>query len=77
MRAILNKPYNSHSSPLFHALKILKLKDIYKLQIGMLMKKHNSEKIVLSQRLQKLSNIHEHNTRSQVKTTKKSDKQYL
>ena len=29
MRAILNKPYNTHSSPLFRALKILKLKDIY------------------------------------------------
>ena len=63
-RLILNQPYRSPSSPLFHALKILKLDDIYQLQICRLMHKHHRENIVVSHGLTNLSDLHSHNTRS-------------
>ena len=66
IRCILRKPYMSPSSPLFHSLKILKLEDVYKLQMGQLMQKHHKDKIVLSSRIANLSTIHNHNTRSQL-----------
>ena len=65
VRTILNKPYRSPSTPLFYNLKILKLEDIYKLQIGKLMHKHHTEKIVMTDNLTYLATIHNHNTRSQ------------
>ena len=64
VRCILNKPYQSHSSPLFFSLKILKLEDIYRFQISRLMQKHHKEKILLSHRLTNLTHLHNHNTRS-------------
>ena len=64
VRCILNKPYRSHSSPLFFSLKILKLEDIYRFQISRLMQKHHKEKILLSHRLTNLTHLHNHNTRS-------------
>ena len=64
-RAILYKPYRSPSTPIFHNLRILKLEDIYKLQIGRLMHKHHHRERVMSENLTYLSNLHNHSTRSQ------------
>ena len=67
MRCILHQPYQSHSSPLFHCLKILKLEDVYRLQMGRLMQRHHKNKIVLSKGVESLSAIHNHSTRSLIK----------
>ncbi len=64
IRCILHQPYMSPSSPLFHSLNILKLEDLYKLQMGKLMHKHYKNKTTTSNHLTGLSSIHTHNTRS-------------
>lgn len=64
IRCILHQPYKSPSSPLFHSLNILKLEDVYKLQMGKLMHKHYKNKISTSNHLTSISSIHSHNTRS-------------
>ena len=66
VRCILHKPYRTHSSPLFHHLNILKLEDIYRLQMGRLMQKHHKNKIVLSGSIENLSLLHSHSTRSRL-----------
>lgn len=66
VRCILHKPYQAHSSPLFYQLNILKLEDIYKLQMGRLMQRHHKNKIVLSDSIASLSLLHSHGTRSQL-----------
>ena len=57
----------SRSSPLFLKLNLLKLPEIYELQIGRLMKKQNVKNT--SQNILSLSTVHSYNTRS---TSKKN-----
>ena len=42
LRIICNVPWNTHTTPLFHKLNILKLEDLYKLQISRIMHQINS-----------------------------------
>ena len=68
VRNILNQPYRSHSTPLFHTLELLKLEDIYKLQIGKLMKKKITDGKITNNtttnNLILIASVHSHNTRS-------------
>ena len=59
---MLHQNYMSHSSPLFLKLDILKLPEIYELQIGRMMKKQNIKNT--SQNILSLSTVHSYNTRS-------------
>ena len=67
IRIITGSNYQAHTNPLFNKLEILKLPDIYKLQIGITMhNQKNFEKI--TQPLKNLKFLHEHNTRIRSKT---------
>jgi len=65
VRNITNSSYNAHTNPLFHSKKILKVKDVYKLQVAVFMYKNDKSTLPTS-----LSNIftlnrdfHNYNTR--------------
>ena len=62
IKSMLHQNYMSHSSPLFLKLDILKLPEIYELQIGRLMKKQIIKNT--SQNILPLSTVHSYNTRS-------------
>ena len=64
IRVISNAPYNSHSSPLFKSLKILKLDDIYFLQLAKIMYRINNNTWIGEYDLIKTQSVHEHQTRS-------------
>ena len=67
IRAITHSNYNAHTDPLFKTLSILKLKDVYTLEIGKFMYKHANS--ALPQPLMNMfilnQQIHSHNTRHQ------------
>ena len=67
VKTILKQSYTSHSTPHFHSLQILKLEDIYKLQIGKLMHKIIKNKNTTAESLTPLTDVHTHNTRSRQK----------
>ena len=62
IKTMLWKKYTTPSSPLFHQLGLLKLPEIYDLQIGTLM--FNKIRNNTTQHISSLSEIHSHNTRS-------------
>ena len=63
VKTILKQSYMSHSTPLFHSLQLLKLEDIYKLQIAKLMRKTIINQNTANN-LTPLTKLHSHNTRS-------------
>ena len=63
IRIIMNKPFRSPSSPLFFELKVLKLHELYKFRIAILMFNNKSGKFQMPQSLVPLSNLHTHDTR--------------
>ena len=63
IRTICSKPKLEPSSPLFYQLKMLKLNDIYRLQISKLMYQLKSQRSFGENSLIKVSEIHNHNTR--------------
>lgn len=65
IKTILHEKYTSPSSPLFHKLTILKLPEIYDLQVSKLMKNQFNKNTF--QNLNSLSTVHSHNTRSSSK----------
>ena len=65
IKSMPHQNYMSRSSPLFLKLDILKLPEIYKLQIGKLMKKQIVK--YTSQNILPISTVHSHNTRSSSK----------
>jgi hypothetical protein len=66
IRVITNQPYNAHTNPLFHKLKILKLEDIHMLQLGQFMHKmcHTELPDPLNSKLVINAQVHHHNTRT-------------
>ena len=63
LRIICNVPWNTHTTPLFHKLKILKLEDLYKLQISRIMHQINSNSYKGSYNLKLVKQVHQHSTR--------------
>ena len=63
IRIIMNKPFRSPSSPLFFELKVLKLHELYKFRIAILMFNNKSGKVQMPQSLVPLTNLHTHDTR--------------
>ena len=66
IRIITNQPYNAHTSPLFHKLKILKFEDIHMIQLSQFMHKmyHNELPDPLNRKLVVNAQVHQHNTRA-------------
>ena len=64
IKTMLFKNYITPSSPLFYQLRILKLKEVYDLQIGKLMFKQVRNNNVICQNISSLSTVHSYNTRS-------------
>ena len=66
IRNICNAPYNAHTTILYKKLGILKLNDLYKIQLGKMMYEYS--RLILPTPLIDLftpnRNIHEHNTRN-------------
>lgn len=64
VRIITFSPFDSHSSPIFHKLKILPLDYLYKYNLGIMFHKIQNNKISIgSHNLIPIKNIHQHNTR--------------
>ena len=64
IRTISCQPARSHTNPLFLELEILKLEDIYKLEVAKLMFKHEKKCTISSSiNVVNLSLCHKHNTR--------------
>ena len=63
MRIICQAPRLAHSEPLFKAQKVLKLTDIYKLQIAIIMAKFNSGMWLGNFSPVNVSRVHDHQTR--------------
>ena len=63
IKTICNKGSLEQSTPLFLNLEMLKLNDIYKLQVGKLMYKVKNETLIGNNTLIKTSEIHNYNTR--------------
>ena len=63
IRNICHRPARSHTNELFLKHELLKLGDIYKLQLGKLMHRHRHEHDVGQYCLVNISDIHTHNTR--------------
>ena len=68
IRIITNSKYNEHTAPLFKELKLLKLNDIYKLNVGKFMFKMVQNKLPLPVKNTFIKNqeLHKHNTRQGV-----------
>ena len=66
VRIINNSDYLAHSEPLFKQNNLLKIEDIYKLQLGLLMYKLSREALPnsISILFQRNIEIHNHNTRN-------------
>ena len=64
VRAMLFKPYTTHSSPLFLKLKLLKLDELYNFKLGLIM--HNKIKIEnnIQSNFPLISSVHSYSTRS-------------
>ena len=64
-KIINNSDYLAHSEPLFKQNNLLKIEDIYKLQLGLLMYKHSRQALPnsISTLFQRNIEIHNHNTR--------------
>lgn len=67
IRIITNSHYIAHTDPLFSKLKLLKLDDLYKHQLGIFMYKAANNKLPdsMSSMLTRIQNIHKHNLRNQ------------
>ena len=67
IRIITNSHYIAHTDPLFSKLKLLKLDDLYKHQLGIFMYKAANNKLPdsMSSKLTRIQNIHKHNLRNQ------------
>ena len=67
IRIITQSHYLAHTDPLFSKLKLLKLDDLYKHQLGIYM--YKSTKVLLpdsmSSMLIPIHNVHDHNIRNQ------------
>ena len=66
IRIVALETYNAHSNPLFHKLRILKLSDIYHLQLAQFMHKmyHKELPEPLNDKFISHSQIHDYNTRN-------------
>ena len=66
IRIITNSHYIAHTDPLFSKLKLLKLDDLYKHQLGIFMYKAANNKLPdsMSSMLTRIQNIHKHNLRN-------------
>lgn len=67
VKIMLNKDFDSPSSPLFYKLGLLKINEIYISQIAKLMFNQIWRDIITSQNLFPLLSVHSHNTRSSSK----------
>ena len=67
IRIITNSHYIAHTDPLFSKLKLLKLDDLYKHQLGIFIYKAASSKLPdsMSSLFTRIQNIHKHNLRNQ------------
>ena len=63
IRIITYSKFNDPTTPLFSNLKILKLQDLYKLNLSLLFHKINNNKIIGEHNLVNINDIHTHNTR--------------
>ena len=63
IRFICKADYRAHTNPLFKDLELLKLNDVYKLEIGKMVHKIKSNLLVGEHDLISLNKIHNHNTR--------------
>ena len=63
IRLICKAPRLAHSEPLFKAQKILKVSDMYKLQIAIIIAKYNDGSWVGNFSPVNVSRVHEHQTR--------------
>ena len=59
--------YNSPSNPIFVKLRLLKIQDVFKLKIAMLIKKIITDDTLVTNGIQLLSEIHPYSTRSKTK----------
>ena len=66
MRAICSLDYNAHTNTYFKELKILKLNDIYKINLGAIMFSHIADPLnyTMSNRFTRNSQFHNYNTRN-------------
>ena len=66
VRIINHSDYLAHSEPLFKQNNLLKIEDIYKLQLGLLMYKHSRQVLPnsISKLFQRNIEFHNHNTRN-------------
>ena len=64
VRSICYADRLAHSEPLFKNLQLLKLPDIYNLQVAKIMHKYTNNSWVGSYNIKSVKSIHSHNTRS-------------
>ena len=63
IRILAKEPYRSHTHPLFAKLKLIKLKDIYRLNMCILIRKIKDNNIIGDLTLNNLNTTHNYNTR--------------